>query len=83
MKRGKTPNVKQMPAPPPQARLTAEDLKEFRFRHAALQMSAHQHLMLKEAYEVWCAQTLVKYRVNGTANIRLDNGEIIVAKESS
>lgn len=68
-----TKKVKLMPE---RRALSQDDLQEFRLRHQALLIAAHQHTLVKEAYDQWIAGKGREYGMKGKFNINLQSGEL-------
>lgn len=56
-------------------RLKPADLQEFRLRHAAMTVAAHNQLLVQEAYQSWIKKTLGEYGLSGKYLIDAQTGE--------
>ena len=65
------------PSNPPNPRMNAADLTEFRLRSTAMQAAAHNLLMVQESYQGWIIKTLAKYGLAGKFDVNPQTGEMM------
>lgn len=66
-----------------QKKLIPADLKEFRYRRAALEQQCVALAMMQENFEAWIADLKVKYGVRGKFDIDITTGQLIPRVEIS